>query len=73
MIFQEKYDEYRAMVEKRLGGFFPGDGLNEVMRYSLMAGGKRIRPVLCLAFCEAAGGQAEDALDFACAVEMLHT
>jgi len=73
MTFQEKYDEYRDLVEKRLGEFFPGGGLSEVMRYSLMAGGKRIRPVLCLAFCEAAGGRAEDALDFACAVEMLHT
>ncbi len=73
MNFQERYEEYRAMVESRLSGFFPGGGLCEVMRYSLMAGGKRIRPVLCLAFCEAAGGRAEDALDFACAVEMLHT
>lgn len=73
MSFQEKYDGYRTMVERRLGEFFPGDGLNEVMRYSLMAGGKRIRPVLCLAFCEAAGAQAENALDFACAVEMFHT
>ncbi len=73
MTFQERYDRYRALAEKRLGEFFPGGGLDEVMRYSLMAGGKRIRPVLCMAFCEAAGGRAEDALDFACAVEMLHT
>ncbi len=73
MNFQEKYDGYRALVERRLGEFFPGGGLHEVMRYSLMAGGKRIRPVLCMAFCEAAGGEAGKALDFACAVEMLHT
>jgi len=70
---QERYDSYRALVEKRLGEFFPGGGLNEVMRYSLLAGGKRVRPVLCMAFCEAAGAPAEAALDFACAVEMLHT
>ena len=73
MSYQERYDAYKALAEGRLGQFFPGGGLSEVMRYSLLAGGKRIRPVLCLAFCEAAGGKAEDALDFACAVEMLHT
>lgn len=73
MSYQERYDAYKALVEKRLGEFFPGGGLNEVMRYSLLAGGKRIRPVLTLAFCEAAGAPAEKALDFACAVEMLHT
>lgn len=43
------------------------------MEYSLMAGGKRIRPVLTLAFCELCGGKAEVALPFACAVEMIHT
>lgn len=73
MSYQERYDAYKALAEGRLEQCFPGGGLNEVMRYSLLAGGKRIRPVLCLAFCEAAGGKAEDALDFACAVEMLHT
>ncbi len=73
MTFQERYDRYKALAEQRLSQFFPGGGLNEVMRYSLLAGGKRIRPVLCMAFCEAAGGEAEAALDFACAVEMLHT
>ena len=73
MTFQEKYDSYKAMIEEHLALFFPGEGLNEVMRYSLLAGGKRIRPVLTLAFCEAAGGEVKAALDFACAVEMLHT
>jgi geranylgeranyl diphosphate synthase type II len=43
------------------------------MRYSLLAGGKRLRPVLALASCEAVGGKAEDALGLACAVEMIHT
>jgi len=43
------------------------------MEYSLMAGGKRIRPILCLAAAEAVGGNAEDALPAACAVEMIHT
>ncbi|MCK5485176.1 MAG: polyprenyl synthetase family protein, partial [Desulfobacterales bacterium] len=43
------------------------------MTYSLMAGGKRIRPVLCVAAAEAAGGNPEDALPAACALEMVHT
>lgn len=45
----------------------------EAMGYSVMAGGKRLRPVLLLAACEAAGGNEEDALPFACAMEMIHT
>lgn len=47
--------------------------LREAMTYSLMAGGKRIRPVLTLAVCRLFGGQAEDALPFACGLEMVHT
>lgn len=69
----EKLKVLQTMVEARLAEFFPGDGLEEAMRYSLLAGGKRIRPVLTMAFCEAAGGRAEEALDFGCGVEMLHT
>ena len=42
-------------------------------RYSLFAGGKRIRPVLTLEFCRMLGGEEEAALPFACAVEMIHT
>ncbi len=49
------------------------DRILEAMTYSLMAGGKRIRPVLCLAATEAAGGDPEDALPAACALEMIHT
>lgn len=47
--------------------------LQESMAYSLMAGGKRIRPMLTLAFTRLCGGDAEKALPFACAVEMIHT
>ena len=43
------------------------------MKYSLMAGGKRIRPVLCIAAAEAVGGKADDVLPVACAIEMIHT
>ena len=47
--------------------------LREAMRYSLLAGGKRLRPILCLAACELAGGEPEQALSTAVALEMIHT
>ncbi|HWB59174.1 MAG TPA: polyprenyl synthetase family protein, partial [Chthoniobacteraceae bacterium] len=47
--------------------------LHKAMRYSLFAGGKRLRPVLCLAAAEACGGEVENALPHACAVECIHT
>ena len=47
--------------------------LHEAMRYSVFAGGKRLRPVLCIAACEACGGTAEQAIPAACALELLHT
>jgi geranylgeranyl diphosphate synthase type II len=47
--------------------------LYESMRYSLLAGGKRLRPILCLASCELAGGSLTQALPTACALEMIHT
>jgi len=67
-----------SMVERALeecvadtGG--PARTLFEAMRYSLLAGGKRLRPVLVLAAFEAAGGRREAAMGFACAIEMIHT
>ncbi|KAL6222467.1 hypothetical protein ACLB2K_005859 [Fragaria x ananassa] len=47
--------------------------IHEAMRYSLLAGGKRVRPVLCLAACELVGGDESVAMPAACAVEMIHT
>lgn len=73
MDFEKEFAEAKALAERRLGEFFPGGGLQEAMRYSLLAGGKRIRPILAMKFCEAAGGTMEEALDFGCGVEMLHT
>ena len=55
-----------------LGGECP-PRLREAMSYSLLAGGKRLRPVLVLMACEACGGDAEAALPAACAIEMIHT
>jgi geranylgeranyl diphosphate synthase type II len=50
-----------------------GDRLSEAMRYSLMAGGKRLRPILCVAASEAVGGHPEAPIPAACALEMIHT
>ncbi len=49
------------------------DRLLQAMRYSLLSGGKRLRPVLLLAACEMGGGQIEEAMAYACALEMIHT
>ena len=66
-----------ALVEEALSGYFTEktdyNVLLEAMRYSLLAGGKRLRPVFLLFFCEAVGGEMEKALPAACAVEMVHT
>ena len=67
---REQIDTYMDQCLQNI----PGSGrLIEAMRYSLMAGGKRLRPVLCLAGAEAVGGKPEDALSAACALEMIHT
>jgi geranylgeranyl diphosphate synthase type II len=71
--FAQEMEQARALAERRLAEFFPGEGLQAAMRYSLLAGGKRIRPILAMKFCQAAGGTMEEALDFGCGVEMLHT
>ena len=72
-----EFEKARALVENRLSTLFtkdvPDETLAESMRYSLLAGGKRIRPVIVLEFAKAAGGDMESALDAACAAEMLHT
>src|SRR3989475_9334210 len=47
--------------------------IHKAMRYSLFAGGKRLRPALCLAAAEACGGSVDDAMPLACAVECIHT
>lgn len=80
MIPQDMKAELRALadrVEARLGAIFAGDAtpalLVESMDYSLLAGGKRLRPVLCLAWAELGGGDLGRVLDFACAIECIHT
>jgi geranylgeranyl diphosphate synthase, type II len=65
-------------VDRALNGFLPKATvspatIHKAMRYSLFAGGKRLRPVLCLAAAEACGGRMSAALPLACAVECIHT
>jgi len=69
-------DELRALAEEALGALpFSAElgHLEEALRYSLLGGGKRIRPVLCLATGEALGRQPEELLPAACALELVHT
>ncbi len=72
------YAEYLRLAEEALApqlaslGCIP-EQLFEAMDYSLSAGGKRLRPVLLLAACETLGGDVNEALPFACALEMIHT
>ena len=61
-----------AALDESLGPERP-EQLREAMRYSLLAGGKRLRPILCLAACEFVGGDPELALPTAVALEMIHT
>ena len=71
--------EYKELVDQALSERFlcgeddPIRGLAEAMRYSLLAGGKRVRPMLVLEFCRISGGDVQAALPVACAIEMLHT
>jgi geranylgeranyl pyrophosphate synthase len=65
------YEGYKKLVEDAL--VFPQSPLCKPVQYSLDAGGKRIRPVLTLAFCEAYGGDVKKALPAAVAIEILHT
>jgi len=70
---KEKTQIIDASLEQMLQDSQSSKTLVTAMNYSLLAGGKRIRPVLCLAACEAVGGAPEDALTAACALEMIHT
>jgi geranylgeranyl diphosphate synthase type II len=70
--------ERQNLVNQALEGYLPrvrGPAFRvvEAMHYSLFAGGKRLRPILCLAAAEAVGGDAREALPVACALEMIHT
>ena len=72
------FEEIKTEVEKQLDGLIPPDGthpapIHDAMRYSLFAGGKRIRPALAIAACDAVGGDRKYIWPFAAALEFVHT
>ncbi len=76
--FQTTLKQQANAVNSELDRILPDEKtrparLHEAMRYSVFAGGKRFRPVLCIAACEACGGTQEAAISAACAIELLHT
>lgn len=75
---KNRWEEDLSMIEQALHHFLPDSNLPQkelydAMRYSLFCGGKRIRPVLTLEFCNLCGKDRQTALPFACALEMIHT
>ena len=70
--------EQKALVDEALARYLPTEehyppAIFQAMRYSVFAGGKRVRPILAIAAAEAIGGTAEDVLPLACALECIHT
>src|SRR5438067_2855404 len=68
----------QTTIDRALDRYLPKENvkpttIHKAMRYSLFAGGKRLRPILCLAAAEACGGKIENALPLACAMECIHT
>ena len=75
---ERSYQDYKEIIDAHLLDFIPNIdnksiSLYESMKYSLTAGGKRLRPILMLAACEFAGGDINEAIPYACAVEYIHT
>jgi geranylgeranyl diphosphate synthase type II len=78
MTLPEYLEIRRREVDEALARFLPPADecppvLGDAMSYSLLAGGKRLRPILCLASAEAVGGDHRDAMSTACAIEFIHT
>lgn len=78
MDFAAEWQRKKEQVEAALERYLPPEDaypplIHRAMRYSVLAGGKRLRPVLVLAAAEAVGGEAEQVLPAACALEVLHT
>ena len=68
-----KRKKVNAFINEILNNAANSSRIVQAMHYSLMAGGKRVRPILCIAASEAVGGNADDVLPAACALEMVHT
>lgn len=77
MDFRQKLNEMINLVDSNLDICLPTEDtypqtIHKAMRYSIFSGGKRLRPILVMAACEIVGGNSDDAIDFACAIEMVH-
>lgn len=73
-LYTERLQQHLDLIESHLAAFLPtGDGIGEIMHYACEGGGKRIRPVLLLECCRLCGGNVENALAFAAAVECIHS
>jgi len=75
---KEYLKERKELIDREILKYLPpeppyGKKLYQAVKYSLTVGGKRLRPILCLAGCEVVGGKVEDAITPACAIEMIHT
>ncbi|MCX7935694.1 MAG: polyprenyl synthetase family protein, partial [Planctomycetota bacterium] len=75
---QAYFDRHLPLINKALDKRLPRaeltpSVLHEAMRYSVLGGGKRVRPILCLLACESCGAAADSAMAAACAVEFVHT
>lgn len=66
-------EKINRTLETLLASYHGSSLIVEAMHYSLMAGGKRLRPILCLAAADAVGGDSDRFLDHACAIEMIHS
>ena len=79
MTFEQRSREYREYIEQYLKGIYPQfdsepqQPLFRAMEYSLLAGGKRLRPIFVFDFCRMCGGDWKKAAPFAAAIEMIHT
>lgn len=73
--FEQRFNDYRAYINEKLAAYIATDGskICDSMNYSVMAGGKRIRPVLALECCRLCCGDYKKATAFACALEIIHS
>ena len=73
---KKQLEDYKKLIEQKLDEYIPveyPEKIWESMRYSVLAGGKRLRPILCLEACRVICGSYEPAIPTACAIEMLHS
>jgi len=78
MKLEQYFNEKRKVVDKALEAYLPESKtypsvIHEAMRYAVLNGGKRFRPILAMAVCESLGGKAKDVLAAACALELIHS